>query len=211
MRPGEIVALLGANGAGKTTTLRTIHGFLHPSSGRIDYAGRDISRSETHRLVRDGISQAPERHRVFATMSVLENLQMGAYSHADQAGLADDFERVFALFPILYERRAQIAATLSGGEQQMLAIGRALMARPTLLLLDEPTSELAPIPADQTFTALLEVNRQGVTILLVEQKARLALAIASRAYVLQTGEIVRAGEARALVEDPAIRAAYLGG
>lgn len=208
---GEIVALLGANGAGKTTTLRAIHGFVHPQRGHIDLAGRDISRLPTHELVRRGVGQAPERHRVFRGMSVLENLQMGAYSRADHDSVAADVERILEQFPLLGARRYQDAGTLSGGEQQMLVIGRALMARPSLLLLDEPTADLAPILADRVFGALQEINRQGMTILLVEQNTHRALGIASRGYVLQTGRIAASGLARQLADDPVVRAAYLGG
>jgi len=207
---GEIVALLGANGAGKTTTLRAIHGFVHPQRGRIDLNGRDISRVPTHELVRLGIGQAPERHRVFRGMSVLENLQMGAYSRDDHDAVAGDVERILEQFPLLGERRHQDAGTLSGGEQQMLVIGRALMARPSLLLLDEPTADLAPILVDRVFEALEAINREGVTILLVEQNTHRALGIASRGYVLQTGRVVRSGPAGELADDPEVRAAYLG-
>jgi branched-chain amino acid transport system ATP-binding protein len=208
---GEIVALLGANGAGKTTTLRAIHGFVHPQHGRIDLDGRNVSRVPTHELVRLGVGQAPERHRVFRGMSVLENLQMGAYSRADHDAVAADVERILEQFPLLGERRHQDAGTLSGGEQQMLVIGRALMARPSLLLLDEPTADLGPILVDRVFAALQEINQQGVTILLVEQNTHRALGIASRGYVLQTGRVVASGLARELADDPAVRAAYLGG
>jgi branched-chain amino acid transport system ATP-binding protein len=208
---GEIVALLGANGAGKTTTLRTIHGFVHPRRGRIELRGRDISRVATHELVRLGVAQVPERHHVFRGMSVLENLQMGAYSRADPRAVAADVERVFEQFPRLAERRRQQVGTLSGGEQQMLVIGRALMSRPSLLLLDEPTADLAPILVDQVLATLQAISTQGVGVLLVEQNTHLALGIAARAYVLQTGRIVRSGPARELVDDPEVRAAYLGG
>ena len=207
---GEIVALLGANGAGKTTTLRAIHGFVHPQRGRIDLDGRDISRLPTHELVRLGVGQAPERHRVFHGMSVLQNLQMGAYSRADRDAVAADVERILEQFPLLGARRSQDAGTLSGGEQQMLVIGRALMARPSLLLLDEPTADLAPILVDRVFAALEAINRDGVTILLVEQNTHRALGIASRGYVLQTGRVVRSGPAGELADDPEVRAAYLG-
>jgi branched-chain amino acid transport system ATP-binding protein len=207
---GEIVALLGANGAGKTTTLRAIHGFVHPQRGRIDLAGRNVSRVPTHELVRLGVGQAPEHHRVFRGMSVLENLQMGAYSRDDHDAVAGDVERILEQFPLLGERRHQDAGTLSGGEQQMLVIGRALMARPSLLLLDEPTADLAPILVDRVFAALQAINEEGVTILLAEQNTHRALSIASRGYVLQTGRVVRSGLARELADDPEVRAAYLG-
>ena len=208
---GEIVALLGANGAGKTTTLRAIHGFIHPQRGRIDLNGRDVSQVPTHELVRLGIGQAPERHRVFRGMSILENLQMGAYSRADHVAVAADVARILEQFPLLGARRNQDAGTLSGGEQQMLVIGRALMARPSLLLLDEPTADLAPILVDQVFAVLQAINQQGVTILLVEQDAHRALGIASRGYVLQTGTVVGSGSAAELADNPEVRAAYLGG
>jgi branched-chain amino acid transport system ATP-binding protein len=208
---GEIVTLLGANGAGKTTTLRAIHGFVHPQRGRIDLNGRNVSRVPTHELARFGIGQAPERHRVFRGMSVLENLQMGAYSRADRDAVAADVERILEQFPLLGARRQQDAGTLSGGEQQMLVIGRALMSRPSLLLLDEPTADLAPILVVRVFAALQEINRQGVTILLAEQNAHQALSIASRGYVLQTGRVVRSGSAAELADDPEVRAAYFGG
>jgi branched-chain amino acid transport system ATP-binding protein len=207
---GEIVALLGANGAGKTTTLRAIHGFIHPQRGRIDLNGRDISRVPTHELVRLGIGQAPERHRVFRGMSVRENLQMGAYSRADRVAVDADIERILEQFPLLGTRRNQDAGTLSGGEQQMLVIGRALMARPSLLLLDEPTADLAPILVHKVFAALEAINREGVTILIVEQNTHRALVIASRGYILQTGRVVASGRAGELADDPEVRAAYLG-
>jgi branched-chain amino acid transport system ATP-binding protein len=208
---GEIVTLLGSNGAGKTTTLKTIHGLLHPRSGTVEFNGTDISHVPAHELVRHGIGQAPEGRRIFGRMTVLENLQMGAYSRADRSHLQPDYDRVFELFPRLQERRTQPAGTLSGGEQQMLAIGRALMTRPKLLLLDEPSMGLAPILVEQIFAIIEDINRQGTTILLVEQNALMALGVAHRGYVLQTGRIVRAGEASALLEDEEVRRAYLGG
>jgi branched-chain amino acid transport system ATP-binding protein len=208
---GEIVTLLGSNGAGKTTTLKTIHGLLHPRSGSVEFNGTDISRVPAHELVRHGIGQAPEGRRIFGRMTVLENLQMGAYSRADRSHLQPDYDRVFELFPRLQERRSQPAGTLSGGEQQMLAIGRALMTRPKLLMLDEPSMGLAPILVEQIFAIIEDINRQGTTILLVEQNALMALGVAQRGYVLQTGRIVRAGEASALLEDEEVRRAYLGG
>jgi branched-chain amino acid transport system ATP-binding protein len=211
VRHGEIVTLLGANGAGKTTTLKTIHGLLHPREGRIEFEGRDITRLPAHEHVGIGIGQAPEGRRIFFRMTVLENLQMGAYSRRDVRTLDDDFDRVFELFPVLKERRSQTAGTLSGGEQQMLAIGRALMIRPKLLMLDEPSLGLSPILVQEIFSIITDINRQGATILLVEQNALMALGVASRGYVLQTGRIVRSGEAKDLLQDEEVRKAYLGG
>lgn len=211
VRQGEIVTLLGANGAGKTTTLKTIHGLLHPREGTIEFDGSDVSHVPAHQLVRRGIGQSPEGRRIFARMTVLENLQMGAYTRTDRSALPLDYDRMFELFPRLRERRDQQAGTLSGGEQQMLAIGRALMTRPKLLLLDEPSMGLAPILVEQIFSIISDINRQGTTILLVEQNARMALGIAGRGYVLQTGRIVRSGSASALLADPEVQAAYLGG
>jgi branched-chain amino acid transport system ATP-binding protein len=208
---GEIVTLLGSNGAGKTTTLKTIHGLLHPRQGVVEFDGTDVSRVPAHQLVRRGIGQAPEGRRIFGRMTVLENLYMGAYSRPDRRHLQPDFERVFELFPRLAERRTQHAGTLSGGEQQMLAIGRALMTRPKLLLLDEPSMGLAPILVEEVFSIIEDINRQGTTILLVEQNALMALGVARRGYVLQTGRIVRQGEAKMLLEDEEVRKAYLGG
>ncbi|HEY3523056.1 MAG TPA: ABC transporter ATP-binding protein, partial [Candidatus Limnocylindrales bacterium] len=207
VRPGEIVTLLGANGAGKTTTLKTIHGLLHPREGRIEFDGRDITRMPAYEHVSVGIGQSPEGRRIFSRMSVLENLQMGGYSRRDKSTLTADYARVFELFPRLAERRSQAAGTLSGGEQQMLAIGRALMTRPKLLLLDEPSMGLAPILVEQIFSIIGDINTQGTTILLVEQNALMALGVAQRGYVLQTGRIVRSGEARALLEDEEVRKA----
>ncbi|HEU4671563.1 MAG TPA: ABC transporter ATP-binding protein [Candidatus Limnocylindrales bacterium] len=211
VRPGEIVTLLGANGAGKTTTLKTIHGLLHPREGRIEFDGHDITRMPAHEHVGAGIGQSPEGRRIFSRMTVLENLQMGGYSRRDKSTLAADYARVFELFPRLAERRAQAAGTLSGGEQQMLAIGRALMTRPKLLLLDEPSMGLAPILVEQIFSIIADINSQGTTILLVEQNALMALGVAQRGYVLQTGRIVRSGDATALLADEEVRKAYLGG
>jgi branched-chain amino acid transport system ATP-binding protein len=210
VREGEIVTLLGSNGAGKTTTLKTINGLLHPRDGRVEFDGADISHVPAHELVRRGIGQSPEGRRIFSRMSVLENLQMGAYSRVDRNNLQPDFDRVFGLFPRLLERRTQAAGTLSGGEQQMLAMGRALMSHPTLLLLDEPSMGLAPILVEQIFAIIRDINRQGMTILLVEQNALMALGVANRGYVLQTGRIVRSGEASVLLEDPEVKKAYLG-
>jgi branched-chain amino acid transport system ATP-binding protein len=209
--PGEIVTLLGANGAGKTTTLRTIHGLLHPKAGKIELDGKDITMMPAHEHVRVGIGQSPEGRRIFSRMTVMENLQMGGYSRKDKTSLRDDYERVFTLFPRLRERRGQAAGTLSGGEQQMLAMGRALMTRPNLLLLDEPSMGLAPILVEEIFSIMQDINSQGTTVLVVEQNALMALGVADRGYVLQTGRIVRSGDAKALLQDPEVQKAYLGG
>ena len=211
VREGEIVTLLGANGAGKTTTLRTIHGLMHPRKGRIEFEGKDITGMPAHEHVKHGIGQSPEGRRIFSRMSVLENLQMGGYSRKDKESLPDDYKRVYELFPRLLERKDQRGGTLSGGEQQMLAIGRALMTRPKLLLLDEPSMGLSPILVEQIFAIIQDINRQGTTILLVEQNALMALGVADRGYVLQTGRIVRSGDAKALLQDPEVQKAYLGG
>jgi len=206
---GEMVALLGNNGAGKTTTLKTISGLLRPRTGRVLLEGQPIHDLPTHEIVSRGIAHAPEGRRIFNTLTVTENLGMGAYLRHD-ASIAEDVERVFALFPRLKERRSQVAGTLSGGEQQMLAIGRALMARPRILLLDEPSMGLAPILVEQIFQTIQDINRQGTTILLVEQNAAMALSIAHRAYVLETGRIVLQGTAAEVRENPQVKAAYLG-
>ena len=206
---GEIVTLLGANGAGKTTTLKTISGLRPLAGGRITFEGRDLSSVPAHRRVQMGIGHAPEGRGIFPGMSVRENLDMGAYIRG-RASLDDEHTRVFDLFPRLRERQKQPAGTLSGGEQQMLAIGRALMARPKLLLLDEPSLGLAPMLVTQIFEIIKAINEQGTTILLVEQNAAQALQRAHRAYVLETGSIVREGEARVLLDDPSVKAAYLG-
>jgi branched-chain amino acid transport system ATP-binding protein len=208
---GEIVTLIGSNGAGKSTTLRTISGLLKPREGEISLRGKRIDGMRPHEIVRLGLSQSPEGRRVFARMSVHENLEMGAFSRQDTASLPDDFERVYTLFPRLRERTVQRAGTLSGGEQQMLAMGRALMAAPKLLLLDEPSMGLSPILVEQVFEIITTINKQGTTVLLVEQNALMALAVANRGYILQTGEIVLAGDAAALARNPAVRDAYLGG
>ncbi|HEY8394119.1 MAG TPA: ABC transporter ATP-binding protein [Thermaerobacter sp.] len=211
VREGEIVALLGANGAGKTTTLRTISGLTRPRSGRIIYAGEDITQWPPHRIVAAGLVHVPEGRRVFAPMTVLENLEMGAYGQRDPDRIRERMRRVFAKFPRLEERKHQLAGTLSGGEQQMLAIGRALMAKPRLLLLDEPSLGLAPLLVREIFATIKEINeRDGVTILLVEQNAHQALQIADRAYVLETGRVVLSGPARELSDNPKVREAYLG-
>jgi branched-chain amino acid transport system ATP-binding protein len=206
---GEIVALLGSNGAGKTTTLRTLSGLLAPRAGDIVLEDRPIAGLPAHVIVRRGIAHVPEGRRIFNRLTVRENLEMGAYTRSD-AGVAADLERVFALFPRLRERRAQVAGTLSGGEQQMLAIARALMASPRLLLLDEPSMGLAPVLVEQIFETVQDINRQGTTILLVEQNAALALDVAQRAYVLETGSIVLSGAAADLARDQDVRRAYLG-
>jgi branched-chain amino acid transport system ATP-binding protein len=210
VRRGEIVAMLGGNGAGKSTTLKTISGLMHPRSGHIKFDGQDVSTVPAHRLVTLGIGQAPEGRRIFGRMTVLENLQMGAYSRRDKSELDADYDRVFGLFPRLQERRSQAAGTLSGGEQQMLAIGRALMARPKLLLLDEPSMGLAPNLVEQIFEIITDINSQGTTILLVEQNALMALHVASRGYILQTGKIVLADTSAALAANEEVKKAYLG-
>ncbi|AXO35659.1 ABC transporter ATP-binding protein [Micromonospora chalcea] len=207
---GEIVALIGANGAGKSTTMRAISGIRPVASGRIKFAGEDITKLRADLRVRRGLCQAPEGRGIFPGMSVLENLDMGAYTRRDKAGVAQDLARVLDLFPRLAERRKQAGGTLSGGEQQMLAVGRALMSRPKLLLLDEPSMGLAPMLIQQIFTIITEINQQGTTILLVEQNAQQALARAHRAYVLETGRIVKTGSGTDLLHDPSVKEAYLG-
>jgi branched-chain amino acid transport system ATP-binding protein len=208
---GEIVTLIGSNGAGKSTTLRTISGQLRARKGEIKLRGDRIDHRRPHEIVELGVCQSPEGRRVFGRMSVHENLEMGAFSRKDKAAIGADFERVYGLFPRLKEREKQKAGTLSGGEQQMVAIGRALMAQPKVLLLDEPSMGLSPILVEQIFDIIGEINRQGTTVLLVEQNALMALAIANRGYILQTGEIVLTDVAANLAKDPAVRAAYLGG
>ena len=207
---GELVSLIGSNGAGKTTTMKAITGSLIPSAGRIEYLGRDIRGQGSWDLVKQGLVMVPEGRGVFTRMSILENLQMGAYLRRDKAGIQADIERVFHLFPRLKERSLQLAGTLSGGEQQMLAMGRALLSRPRLLLLDEPSMGLSPIMVDKIFEVIAEVAGLGVTLLLVEQNASRALKMAQRAYVMESGEISMQGEAKALLHDPKVRAAYLG-
>jgi len=206
---GEIVALLGNNGAGKTTTLKTISALLRPRSGRVLLEGDPIHDLPPHEIVARGVAHAPEGRKIFNRLTVSENLEMGAYLRSD-AAIAEDMERVFSLFPRLKERRAQVAGTLSGGEQQMLAIGRALMPRPRILLLDEPSMGLAPILVEQIFKTVEDINHQGTTILLVEQNAAMALSIAHRGYVLETGSIALGGSAVELQEHPDVRRAYLG-
>jgi branched-chain amino acid transport system ATP-binding protein len=207
---GEIVTLIGSNGAGKTTTLRTIAGVLRPRTGRVSLAGADLTKERADRIVRLGISHAPEGRRIFPRMSVRENLEMGAYARSDAAAIAQDFDRVLQLFPRLRERLTQQAGTLSGGEQQMLAIGRALMAHPKILLLDEPSMGLAPILVEAIFQVLRDINAQGTTILLVEQNAHMALSVATRGYVLQTGRIVLQDTSEKLLANEMVRKAYLG-
>jgi branched-chain amino acid transport system ATP-binding protein len=207
---GEVVALIGSNGAGKTTTLRTIAGLMHPTAGHIRFGGADITQERAHRIVALGICMAPEGRRLFARMSVLDNLRLGAYTRRDGAGIAADIARVYDLFPRLKERSGQIAGTLSGGEQQMLAIGRALMSRPKVLMLDEPSLGLAPIIVETIFQIIGEINQQGTPILLVEQNALLALQVANRGYVLETGSIVKEGSGKELLESEDVQKAYLG-
>jgi branched-chain amino acid transport system ATP-binding protein len=210
VRAGELVCLLGANGAGKSSTLRTISGLVRPTAGRIVFDGRPIAGLAPAAILAAGIAHCPEGRRVFPYMSVEENLAMGAYVRRDQRGVAQDLERVCTHFPILGERRRQAAGTLSGGEQQMLAIGRALMARPRLILFDEPSLGLAPTVVETTFAIIADIRRQGTTVLMVEQNAYLALAMADRAYVMETGRIVLGGAARDLLADDHVRRAYLG-
>jgi len=207
---GEIVTLIGANGAGKSTTLNTICGILHPHSGTITLDGEPIHGLPAHQIVMRGVAQAPEGRRVFGRLNVIENLEMGAYARKDKAGIKRDMERVFTLFPRLKERAKQVAGTLSGGEQQMLAIGRALMASPRLLLLDEPSMGLAPILVEAIFDTIREINSQGTTVLLVEQNALMALSVANRGYVLETGNVVLHDSAAALQKNEMVRKAYLG-
>lgn len=208
---GEIVTLIGANGAGKTTLLHTISGLLKPRNGSIEYLGKQIHGRPAQQIVRAGISHVPEGRRVFATMTVEENLDLGAFLRKDKKEIKKDLERVYELFPRLYERRKQISGTLSGGEQQMLAMGRALMAKPKLLLLDEPSMGLAPLLVQTIFQIIQEINQNGTTILLVEQNAHMALSIADRAYVIETGKVVISGTSEQLQQSDQVREAYLGG
>jgi branched-chain amino acid transport system ATP-binding protein len=210
VRDGEIVTLLGANGAGKSTTLRSINGLNHPRRGRITFQGDDITHESPHDIVARGVAQSPEGRKLFPRMTVLENLEMGAFQRKDKSGLKDDLERVFHLFPRLAERKSQKAGTMSGGEQQMCAIGRALMAHPKLLLLDEPSMGLAPIFVEKIFEIIIEINKQGTPILLVEQNALMALEVAQRGYVLETGKVALADDAKALRENEDVRKTYLG-
>src|SRR5438874_3860973 len=210
VRAGEIVTLLGANGAGKSTTLRAINGLNHPRSGDIRFQGRSIVHDSAHEIVQMGISQSPEGRRLFPHMTVLENLEMGAFQRKDRAGIREDLDRVYGLFPRLAERKGQRGGTLSGGEQQMCAIGRALMARPKLLMLDEPSMGLAPIFVEKIFEIIGEINSQGTTILLVEQNALMALDAAQRGYVLETGRVALTDDAKRLRENEQVRKTYLG-
>jgi len=210
VREGELVSLIGSNGAGKTTTMKAITGTLAASTGNIEYLGKDIHGQGAWDLVKQGLVMVPEGRGVFTRMSIFENLQMGAYLRDDKEGIAADVERVFTLFPRLKERSTQLAGTLSGGEQQMLAMGRALLSRPKVLLLDEPSMGLSPLMVDKIFEVIQEVASMGVTLLLVEQNASLALKIAQRAYVMESGQISMQGEAKTLLHDPKVRAAYLG-
>lgn len=208
---GEIVTLIGANGAGKSTILRTISGLLKPKTGIIQFEGQEIAGMPAHEIVKTGISQVPEGRRIFAEMSVLENLELGAFTRKDKDGIKADMELVFNRFPRLKERIGQLAGTLSGGEQQMLAMGRALMSRPRLLLLDEPSMGLAPLLIKEIFAIIQDINKTGTTVLLVEQNANMALSIAHRAYVLETGRITLSGDAKELAASDEVRKAYLGG
>jgi branched-chain amino acid transport system ATP-binding protein len=207
---GEVVTLIGANGAGKSTTLRSINGLNHPREGRIVFGGRDITNRPAHHIVEMGISQSPEGRRLFPHMTVLENLEMGAFQRRDRSQIKEDLDRVYSLFPRLAERKSQRAGTLSGGEQQMVAIGRALMARPKLLMLDEPSMGLAPIFVERIFEIVHEINEQGTTILLVEQNALMALDAADRGYVLETGRVALADDAKSLRVNEEVRKTYLG-
>ena len=207
---GEIVSLIGGNGAGKTTTLRAISGLLPPREGTIKFNGEDLSRFKAHEMVSKGIAMVPEGRGVFSKLSVLENLEMGAYHRSDKDGIAEDLQKMYELFPRLEERRTQVAGTLSGGEQQMLATARALMSRPKLLLMDEPSMGLAPVLVEMIFSTIEEINKEGTTVLLVEQNAHMALQIASRGYVLQTGEIVLHDTAANLQQNEMVQKAYLG-
>ncbi|WP_238918915.1 ABC transporter ATP-binding protein [Clostridium sp. YIM B02555] len=210
VKQGEIVTLIGANGAGKTSTLRAISGLQPIKSGKVTFKNSELSRTPANKIVSLGLSHIPEGRRVFPQLTVLENLELGAYLRKDKAGIKQDLEMVFAKFPRLKERIKQQAGTLSGGEQQMLAIGRALMNRPEMLILDEPSMGLAPLVVKDIFDTIVEINKSGTTILLVEQNANMALAIADRAYVLETGRIVKSGDAQVLLNDESIKSAYLG-
>ncbi len=207
---GEIVTLIGANGAGKSTTLRSINGLNHPRKGKITFQGDDITSEAPHNIVKNGIAQAPEGRKLFPRMTVLENLEMGAFQRTDKQGIKEDMDHVFTLFPRLAERKTQKAGTMSGGEQQMCAIGRAMMARPKLLLLDEPSMGLAPVLVERIFETLVEINKEGTPILLVEQNALMALEVAQRGYVLETGRVALADNAKSLRENEQVRKTYLG-
>lgn len=211
LQEGEIVALIGANGAGKSTTLNTISGILRPDSGKVFYNNDDFTQTTPSQIVQHGVVQVPEGRKIFSRMSVRENLEMGAYALKDKDQIRTLMAKVFEVFPRLQERQRQMGGTLSGGEQQMLAMGRGLMSNPRLLLLDEPSMGLAPILVEQIFEVIQDINQQGVSILLVEQNAHMALSIADRAYVLETGKVVLSGQAETLMSDPMVKAAYLGG
>ena len=208
---GEIITLIGSNGAGKTTTLHSVSNIIKKTSGKVEFENQDITNVSPDAIVKTGLIQVPEGRRVFANMSVKENLEMGAYTRKDKAGIKADMEKVYELFPRLKERIKQLSGTLSGGEQQMLAMGRALMSKPKLLLLDEPSMGLAPILVDEIFSIIQEINKTGTTILLVEQNAFKALSIADRAYILETGTVIKSGKASDLINDEAVKSAYLGG
>jgi branched-chain amino acid transport system ATP-binding protein len=210
VQEGEIVTLIGSNGAGKSTTLRSINGLNHPRRGTIRFAGRDITHLPAHQVVKLGVAQSPEGRKLFPRMTVIENLEMGAFQRSDRGAMREDLDRVFQLFPRLAERRHQKAGTMSGGEQQMCAIGRALMARPRLLMLDEPSMGLAPIFVERIFETIVEVNKQGTSILLVEQNALMALEVARRGYVLETGRVALADDAKTLRDNEQVRKTYLG-
>jgi branched-chain amino acid transport system ATP-binding protein len=210
VRKGELVSLLGGNASGKSTTLKTVLGLVNPRTGSVDFAGEDVTNRRTSYRVARGMAIVPENRRLFGPMTVLENLEMGAYLNRDGKGRDEDFERVYTLFPLLYERRSQLAGTLSGGEQQMVAMGRALMARPKLLLMDEPSMGLAPILVERSFEIIQQVHQSGVSMLVVEQNANMALSIADRGYVLSTGRCVLSGPAKELLQHEDLRKAYLG-
>lgn len=207
---GEVIALIGANGAGKTTTLQTLTGILSPKSGSIVFEGKDLTRTPAHKIVEMGMAHVPEGRRVFADMSVYENLLLGAYTRKDKAEIAESLTSVYKRFPRLEERKGQRAGTLSGGEQQMLAMGRALMSKPRIILMDEPSMGLSPLLVQEIFSIIKEVNAQGITVLLVEQNAKMALKVANRAYVLETGKIKLSGDAQELLHNDEVRKAYLG-
>ena len=207
---GEIVTLIGANGAGKTSILHTVSGLIRAKSGKVLFMDKEIQHVEAHEILKMGLAQVPEGRRIFAQMTVLENLEMGAYARKDRENIASGMDRVFQSFPRLKERRKQLAGTLSGGEQQMLAMGRAMMSLPKLMMMDEPSMGLSPILVEEIFSIIREINKGGTTVLLVEQNAQMALSIADRAYVMETGRIVKSGEARALLNDEDVRKAYLG-
>ena len=209
-RRGRSSTLIGANGAGKTSILHTVSGLIRAKSGKILFMDREIQSVEAHEILKMGLAQVPEGRRIFAQMTVMENLEMGAYARKDRSNIASSMERVFQSFPRLKERRKQLAGTLSGGEQQMLAMGRAMMSLPKLLMMDEPSMGLSPILVDEIFSIIREINKGGTTVLLVEQNAHMALSIADRAYVMETGRVVKSGEARALLDDEDVKKAYLG-